>query len=93
MDRAQSLHLRSRRQPRAESATLAKSLGRDEPGSLGWTRAGGVRLFLLFLQGKDFLGCGSAIRVMLMLRVFELCMIFFHMLFVLLLVQLVLVLR
>ena len=61
--------------------------------SLGCARAGGVRLLFLLLQREDFLGSGSAIRVMLMHRVFELRVIFLHMLVVLLLVQLVLVFR
>lgn len=56
-------------------------------------RAPGIRLSLLLLQGKDLLRCGSAIRVMLMDGVLEFLVIFLHMIFVLLLVQLVLVFR
>ena len=55
--------------------------------------AGGVRLFFLFFQCKQLLGSGNAIGVMLMNGVLQLLMIFLHMLFVLLLVELVLVLR
>ena len=57
------------------------------------TRARGVGRFLLLLQFQEFLRSRRSIRVVLMHGVFKLLVVFLHMLFVLLLVQLVLVLR
>ena len=57
------------------------------------TRTGGVSRRFFFFQGKELLGSGSAIRVMLMDGVFELLVVLLHMLFMLLLVELALVLR
>ena len=52
-----------------------------------------IRRRFFFLQSEDLLGSGRAIRVMLMDGVFELLVVFLHMLFVFLLVELALVLR
>lgn len=52
-----------------------------------------VHGFFLLLQGQFFLGFGRPIRMVLMHGIFELFVVFFHMLFVLLLGQLVLILR
>lgn len=63
------------------------------PASIRANRAGCIRRGFFFHQGSNFLGRGWTIRVMLVLGVFKFLVIFFHMSFVLLPVELVLVFR
>ena len=72
----------------AEKPLKTRSALRQPPAC-----ARGVCDFLLLLQRQNLLRSGGSIRMVLMHGIFQLGVILLHMLFVLLLVQLVLVLR